>query len=396
MAYDYIVETGVIVPDTADIQSEIQTEFKNAFGQDLIVSPETPQGVLITGEVLSRDGVIRNNATLANQINPNIAGGVYLDAIWSLTGGQRFVATRSTVNVLLTGVANTIIPAGVRASTSDGDLFESIGTYVIQPNGQVNAEFRSVLFGPIAALANTLTTIVDAILGWETINNPTAATLGRETQSDQSARQLRKNTLALQGQSVAEAITSGLYDVDGVRSLSFRENIQNITQVIDGVTLVPHSIYVCVDGGTDIDVATKILEKKSAGSNYNGTTTIAVIEPFSGQSFNVKFSRPAQVSILTRVTIKANTSILDPQAAVKDAILAFANGQIDGEVGLAVGAPVSPFELGGAINRIYPSILVLKVEVSYASTVSYTTDILPISISEIASITNGSINVIIL
>lgn len=396
MAYDYIVETGVIVPDTADIQSEIQTEFKNAFGQDLIVSPETPQGVLITGEVLSRDGVIRNNATLANQINPNIAGGVYLDAIWSLTGGQRFVATRSTVNVLLTGVANTIIPAGVRASTSDGDLFESIGAYVIQPNGQVNAEFRSVLFGPIAALANTLTTIVDAILGWETINNPTAATLGRETQSDQSARQLRKNTLALQGQSVAEAITSGLYDVDGVRSLSFRENIQNITQVIDGVTLVPHSIYVCVDGGTDIDVATKILEKKSAGSNYNGTTTIAVIEPFSGQSFNVKFSRPAQVSILTRVTIKANTSILDPQAAVKDAILAFANGQIDGEVGLAVGAPVSPFELGGAINRIYPSILVLKVEVSYASTVSYTTDILPISISEIASITNGSINVIIL
>lgn len=395
MAYDYIVQTGVIVPDTADTQSEVQSEFKNAFGQDLVVTPDTPQGVLITGETLSRDGVIRNNAALANQINPNIAGGVYLDAIWALTGGQRFVATHSTVNVLLTGVANTIIPAGVRASTADGDLFESIGTYVIQPNGQVNAEFRSVEFGAIAALPNTLTQIVDAILGWETITNPDAATLGRDTQSDKSARLLRKNTLALQGQSLSEAITSAVYMLDGVRSLSFRENIANTTEVIDGVSMVEHSIYVCVDGGSDEDIARTILEKKSSGSNYNGSTTVNVIDPFSGQTYPVKFARPAPIPVLARVTIKANTAILDPVASIKEAILAFANGEIDGESGFTVSSTVSPFELGSAINRLYPSIFVLKVEVSYSSPVAYTTDVLPINIYEIATILSASISVII-
>lgn len=395
MAYNYITETGVIVPDTSDVQSEVQTEFKNAFGQDLIVTPETPQGVLITGETLARDGVIRNNAALANQINPNLAGGIFLDAIWALTGGQRFVATRSTVAVVLTGVPNTIIPAGVRASTPDGDLFESIGTYVIQPNGQVNGEFRSVEFGPIPALDNTLTQIVDAVLGWETITNPAAATLGRETQSDQSSRLLRRNTLALQGQSLPEAITSALYMLEGVRSLSFRENITNVADTIDGVLLEPHSIYVCVDGGDEDEIARTILAKKSAGSNYNGDTIVQVIEPFSGQIYDVQFDRPDPIPVLARVTIRANTAILDPLSAIREAILAFANGEIEGERGFVVGAPVSPFELAGAINKLYPSIFVLKVEVSYSSPVSYTTDILPIEIFEVATILSGSITVII-
>ena len=56
---------------------------------------------------------------------------------------------------------------------------------------------------------------------------------------------------------------------------------------------------------------------------------------------------------------------------------------------------MSPFELGGAINRLYPSIFVLKVEVSYSSPVSYTTDVLPINIYEVATILSGSITVII-
>jgi len=99
--------------------------------------------------------------------------------------------------------------------------------------------------------------------------------------------------------------------------------------------------------------------------------------------------------VLARVTIKANTSILDPQAAIKEAILAFANGEIDGEDGFTVGATVSPFELAGAINKLYPSIFVLKVEVSYSSPISYTTDVLPIEIFEIATIISGSISVVI-
>ncbi len=60
--YEYITLSGVIVPDTAVTRAIVEAEFKNAFGEDLITSPETPQGVLITNEVLARDSFLRNNA----------------------------------------------------------------------------------------------------------------------------------------------------------------------------------------------------------------------------------------------------------------------------------------------------------------------------------------------
>ncbi len=115
--YNYIVSTGVIVPDTASLRSEVEAEYKSVFGADLPVTPETPQGVLITAEVESRDGMVRNNAELANQINPDIAGGVWLDAIWALTRGKRRGATRSRLSgVVFSGIPGTIIPAGSLAS----------------------------------------------------------------------------------------------------------------------------------------------------------------------------------------------------------------------------------------------------------------------------------------
>jgi uncharacterized phage protein gp47/JayE len=394
--YQYVETSGVIIADTADTLTTVQTEFKNAFGQDLVVTPDTPQGVLITAETLARDAVLRNNAALANQINPNLAGGVFLDAIMALTGTARDPAEHSTVTATLAGVPGTIVPAGVTASTNpDGDIFELITTVVIGTGGSVSAEFQSVEFGPIAAPSGTLTAIVSGVLGWETITNPDAAVLGRAEQSDQAARLFRKNTLALQGLSLAEAITSGLYATEGVKSLTFRENVADTIETIDGILMAPHSIYACVDGGTDADVAATILNKKSAGADYNGAVTVNVIEPASGQTYAVKFDRPAPIAIQTRVTIKASSSITDPVAAVKEAVLAFANGELEEEPGFTVGNDISSFEIAGAINRVYPTIYVQKVELSLASPTVWSTDPITIALDEIATILSGAITVVI-
>ncbi|MHC5543543.1 baseplate J/gp47 family protein, partial [Singulisphaera rosea] len=100
--YQYLDATGVIVPDTSSLLADVQSEYQAVFGADLIVTPDTPQGVLITAETLARTEVVNNNAALANQINPNIAGGVFLDAILALTGMQRTPASPTVVtNVTL-------------------------------------------------------------------------------------------------------------------------------------------------------------------------------------------------------------------------------------------------------------------------------------------------------
>lgn len=389
--YQYLKSTGVIVPDTSELLAEVQGEYKNALGADLVVTPDTPQGVLITAETLARTAAVNNNAALANQINPNIAGGVFLDAILALTGMQRTAATKTLVpGVALTGVPGTVISEGVIAATGTGDKFASVSTVTLDAGGNATVDFQAQDTGPIPCNASALTTIVTSVLGWETVTNPSAGVLGTATQSDQAARALRQNTLAFQSVSLAEAITSALYATEGVTSLAFRENVADTTQVIDGISMAPHSVYACVKGGTDTDVAAALLENKSSGCAWNGNTTVNITEPASGQNYAVQFSRPAEIGILVKVTTTNGNS-----DNITKAILDYAAGLLDGLAGFVVGADVSPFEIAGAITREFPQYYISKVELSLTSPVAYSTNAIPIGIDQIAATQASYLTVVI-
>lgn len=394
--YQYLDETGVVVPETASIKTDVENEYKAVFGQDLVVTANTPQGVLITAEVLARSNVVANNAALANQINPNVAGGVFLDAIWALTGGQRLAATKTSVlGVNLVGLPGVLIPAGSQASLVDGTLFASVSDVTLDGEGLGSVEFQAVDAGPIAVNVGALSQIVTAVLGWDTVTNPTAGTPGRNVESDLSARLRRKNTLGAQNVALPVAISSGVYGVENVRSLVFRENTASTTEIIDGVSMVGKSIFLCVDGGTDADVAAAILANKSLGAAMNGSTTVNVTDPSSGQSYPVKFTRPTAKPVQARLTVRRGSALGDVTAIVQAAVLAYANGQIDGEPGFVVGGQVSAFELAGAVARQSPGLYVLKSEISLASPTAWTTDEIPVAITEIATITQATILVVI-
>lgn len=394
--YEYLTQTGVILPDTADLRNVVESEFRDAFGADLDVSPETPQGVLIVAETLARDRVVRNNAALANQINPNLAGGVFLDAIWGLTGGQRVAATPSIVrDVILTGVPGTIVPAGSLASVGEeGPQFALLST-VILTSGSATGTFQSVDLGSIPAPVSELTRIVSGVLGWETVSNPFPAEIGRDEESDIAARIRRRQTLAAQAITLPEAIMSGIYTIEGVRSAVFRENVTNAPITIEGVTLAPHSVFVCVDGGTDQNVAAMLLRKKSIGAGWNGSTTVDVTDPFTGQVYEVSFSRPDPVPVFVRVTVRGGTTFSDVPALVRQAMIDYALGLQEGEVGFVVGNDVSAFELASAVNRVTPTIHVQSVTLSTDGT-TFSSNAVPISIEQIATLLAGDIAVTVL
>lgn len=385
--YDYITSNGVIVPDTSDILSEVQTEYQDVFGQDLVVTPDTPQGVLINAEALSRAAVAANNANLANQINPNIAGGVFLDSIMSLTGMQRAVQTQTQVpNVTITGVAGTVIPQGAQAQTAAGNVFQTLDTLTIPPSGTILVNFAAIEYGPVPCPINSLTQIVSNILGWETVTNGTPGTLGTTTQSDQSARALRQNTLGFQGVSLATAITSALYNVPGVTSLIFQENVSNDTQTINDISMVGHSIYVCVAGGSETDIAAALLENKSSGCAWNGSTTINVIEPASGQTYAVKFDIPEQVGILITVNT-TNGNINNITQAILDYAAGLVqvtdqNGSQGTLPGFVVGADVSPFDIAGAILAENPGAYLKGVQISLLSPIGFSSNPIPIGVNQ--------------
>lgn len=395
---DYLFnpQTGVVVPDTGDVQADVEGEWKGAFGQDLRVSADTPQGVLITAEVLARIGVAESNAALANQINPDLAGGVFLDAIAALLGLQRAPATRTAVpGAVLTGRPNTLIPQGVRARSAAGDLFATAGAVQIGPGGSVTVGLLSVEDGPVPAPAGSITTIVDPVLGWETVTNPIDGVPGTFQQSDASLRDLRRRTLALQGISTPEAIVSAVSALPNVRSLAFRENVAGTQQVVDGIVMAPHSVWVCVDGGQDDAIAAALLENKTAGAGWNGMTVVNIEEPYSMQTYAVRFQRPAEVQVLVRVTLRQGQSVVDPQQVVPAAVVAYANGQMDGERGFVVGGAVSPFELAGAVNRAAPGLFVSRVEVAPVSTGVWQDSELPISLMQVARVQASSVTVVL-
>jgi hypothetical protein len=518
-AYTYITPSGVVVPDTSATLATVQGWWTQAFGADLVTDPSTPQGVIIATEALALNAVINNNAALANQINPNIAGGIFLDAIMALTGTARNAQTPTTVtNCTITGVAGTVLPVGAQAQTAAGDVFQLTTQTTIPSGGTITGTFQSMAYGPIPCADGALNEIVSSILGWETITNnqegspASATTLGTTTQSDQAARAFRNNTLAFQGLSLAEAITSALYAVPGVTSLSFRENfndvpmgalvsvtggatlagtiwgmttttgsgtngavvigtdallfaksLQNLpainpwpvaafsttgnvtlsglgtqsggdwtstltagqtilvknqttttqnglyacasgswTQLTGyatgtvilgsngGISMIPNSVYACVNGGLSTAVAAALLENKSSGCGWNGNTVVNLIEPASGQSYPVQYDTPAGVGILVQATVSGVSAQNASQA-----ILDYAAGNIEGFNGFVVGAPVSPFELAGAIMAENPGSYVSNIQVGIAPSGSLGTNPIPIGLNEIANTQLSYITIIV-
>jgi hypothetical protein len=509
--YNYITSTGVIVPDTSSILAAVQQVWLDQFGSDLIVTSDTPQGLVIATETLVSAQIVNNNAALANSINPNIAGGVALDAIGALTLPQGRTASTPTLvsGVNLTGVAGTVIPSGTQAKTAAGDLFQSLSTVTLDMGGAASVNFASVANGAIPCAETALTTIVSNILGWETISNPTAGVLGALTQSDQSFRAYRNNTIGFQGVALPIAITSTLLATQGVLSVTFIENYNDVpvgmlvsvtggsltgiygmtttgaiapaiivgtssmdfaasnqtiptvnpwpiaafttsgnislsglsTQsggnwtgsltagniilvknqsadsqngvylaasgawtrhsynaigitilgAINGISLIAKSIYTCINGGADTDVAAALLENKSSGCAWNGATTVNLIEPASGQTYPVQFDRPTPVPIVIKITTTNGST-----DNITQAVLNYAAGLVNGFTGFVVGSTVSPFEIAGAILSQYPSYFITQVEVSLETDISYSTDTIPIAVNQIATTQLAYITVVLI
>ena len=376
----------------------MEAELRAAFGDDLALTPESPEGRLAALETEARDAVLRNNANIANQISPKQAGGVFLDAIAALTGLERQAALPSMVMAQLGGVPGSIIPLGSRAATLAGDVFVSQANLVLDARGQGQVLFHSEVLDAIPAPAGSLTQILDGgQLGWEGINNALPATLGQASENDTLFRKRREDTLFLQGVALPGAIVSGLYDVPGVKSVAFRENYESEEKVIDGVTMPPHCVYAVVDGGSDEDVALMLLRKKSLGCNWKGSVELEVKEPDSGQKYLVRFDRPEHRPVRARFTVRVLGAVaVDVQRVVRQAVVDYANDKLDGLRGFRVGVAVSPFEMAVAIGMVEPAIFVLKAEVGplAADPADLMAETIPLEIWQKADITLASIDVV--
>ncbi len=393
--YQYNTPKGIIIPDTTQIQSEVEQEFKNALGQDLDVTPSTPQGRLIETETIARKRVIENMALLANMFNKDQAFGIWLDVILKFFGAEREGATATKVVCQLTGQSGTEILANAQAKDTNGNIYYLENSVTLDENGTGEGIFVCMVKGAVECPANSLTQIVTAILGWESITNASAGVVGKDGESDNQAR--KKLTITrYSGEGQRANIENAILLVENVDDCLVLENDTNSSVTKEGITITkPHSIYICVDGGNDNDIAKAIFKAKSGGSAFgadSGNTEEGYLVSVQTEGTTVTFARPEQIAIKVKVTLKSGQATDEIKAKVKQAIINYAGGVYGQVDGLKIGTEVSAFEIASAITIEVPDIYISQVEITTVEDNTFSTATIEINANQKATIDANNIS----
>ena len=367
------VSGGVFVADTSDIVTAVQNEWSNAFGAALSLEPSTPQGRIIEMQTVGRKGMLENLAFCVNQINPRYATGQFLDADGAFFACDRKGATRTEVRCYLTGTPGTIIPASAQAQNTSGNVFYTPSAVTLDANGNANATFYAVSAGAVECPAGTLTQIVTAAGGWETITNNVNGVVGSETESDRDYRE-RIMKSYYSGVALLGAVHSELYKVSGLVDHALYNNGSGVAVNWRGVTVDSHSICLIARGGTDADIASALYKTVTAGCGYTaissgGTIVTENIVDRGGTlavSYGITFNRPDAVPVSCAVSVGAGQyagGSADLEKAISGAILDWQTGSNAKVDPPRIGGTISPFEIAAAISEELPEIIIEDVQI---------------------------------
>ena len=312
----------------AGYKTLLEDVFKDALGQDIDVSSETPTGQLVGGLSLLLAVVDESEISLSNAHSLLRSSGIQVDDQLSILNILRMDAQHSTAGVTITGEPGTTVPRGARASTTSGDVFETSSAIVILSSGSASVSMRAVEPGPIVADAGTLTRINDVISGWEGVTNAAAATLGRDVETDLAAKRRQRRHIGRNARGSLAAIEAAVREMEGVSDALVVDNPTNASVNERGETINARSIYVVAEGGSNAAVATAISQSKPAGTPMSGTqaTNISVFNA-QGQVVGTRaitFSRVFDVPVTATVNITLDAEFpADGTAAILDAIIGY-------------------------------------------------------------------------
>lgn len=356
-----ITDTGPVAPEPEEILDGVLADMNASLGGNLNIEQlSTPQGQLAQSQsAVTRD---KDDAIveLINNVNPETSSGVMQDAIGKIYFLERLAAIATVVTCTCTGVPGTLIPAFSKVQSTNNTIFVSASDATIGAGSTVDIDFTADTTGPIEAPVDSVNKIYQQIPGWDTVTNSTAGIVGRDVESRADFEFRRKNSVAFNATGSLPAIRANVGQVSGVLDVYTTENDEPTSITIGTVTLVSHSLYVCVSGGDSTEIAQKIWERKGVGCSYNGDTSVIIEDtenytaPFP--EYTVKFQRPDSVRTIWQVNvIDTLRNPANYEQLVKDAIVdsfTGADGSLKARIGSVIYALnyLSPIEAAGEIQ----------------------------------------------
>ena len=370
--------TGFLPKDLETIKGEIEDAWRDKFGQNVEVEPESPDGQII-GLMADREADIWDQLERVNSAQYiDGASGASLDDLVGQADATRDPATFSVATLTLTGTGGTVVPQGSTVEdSSSGRLWATLAEATIGGGGSVEVNASPSDTGPIAALAGTLDTIDSPVTGWTGVTNAADAELGQDEETDASLRTKYRTTFRGGGGSSDEAIRASILKLDGGTQCIVISNRTNVE--VDGQPA--KSLQVVVQGGTDAAIISRLWEVAPGGIEFFGSTTGTVTDD-NGDIQTVKFSRFTIVPVHVQVeyTPEENAD-QDVESLILAEILDKATSQLG-------GVDVVPFQFKQAIET--PGLLELKFYVGLA-TMPTTEDVLVIAKTEVAELDSSRI-----
>ena len=358
---------GLVIPAETDVLAGVQADINAAFGGGLNPALETPQGQLASSQAAVIGDKNNEFALFVNQVDPQYSADRFQDAIGRIYFLTRKPATPTTVQATVNGLAGTVIPGGTLAQDTSGNTYACSGNVTIDATGSVTAEFQNIETGPIPCAAGTLTQVYQAVPGWDAITNAADGTMGSDVESRADFEYRRRNSVALNGKGTPQAIYAEVFALADVLDVYVKDNPKGDTVLVGSTDypMLPHSVYVAVVGGADVDIAEAIWRKKDTGCDYNGNTSVTVTDDsgynYPQPTYVVKFERPAALPVKFAVTLVDDVTLpSNIVQLVKAAIIARFNGA-DGTTRERMGSLILASRYYGAVVGVASNVSLISV-----------------------------------
>lgn len=174
--------------------------------------------------------------------------------------------------------------SGVAFDVSANLNIDEVGTVVF---------FEAIEKGAKILPIGELNEIETPVFGWNRVNNLVDGIVGNDRESDEALRIRREQSILITATHTLQAIKSKVRQLDNVADVFAMENN---TETTDLFGTPRQFIWLVVEGGKDLEIATSIYNTVAGGIGTRGNQHITV-QDSDGQNYIINFDRPTYIDV---------------------------------------------------------------------------------------------------
>lgn len=176
------------------------------------------------------------------------------------------------------------VTSGVAFDVSANLNIDEVGTVVF---------FEAIEYGSKLLPISNLDEIETPVFGWNRVNNLVDGIVGNDRETDEALRIRREQSILITATHTLQAIKSKVRQLDNVADVFAMENN---TETTDAFGTPRQFVWIIVEGGEDLEIATAIYNTVAGGIGTRGNQNITVQDK-DGQDYIINFDRPSYIDV---------------------------------------------------------------------------------------------------